>query len=72
MARPATTPQEYIAALDEPRRTRVQQLHELIQSNAPALEPYMESGMIGYGRSHYRYASGRERDWCRLGLASNQ
>lgn len=32
----------------------------------------MGSGMIGYGRYHYRYASGREGDWCLLGLASHK
>ena len=28
--------------------------------------------MIGYGRYHFRYASGREGDWCLLGLASHK
>ena len=32
----------------------------------------MESGMIGYGRYHFGYASGREGDWCLLGLASHK
>jgi hypothetical protein len=32
----------------------------------------MESGMIGYGRYHFRYATGREGDWCLLGLASHK
>jgi hypothetical protein len=38
----------------------------------PKLEPYMESGMIGYGRYHYRSASGREGEWCLLALASRK
>ena len=28
--------------------------------------------MIGYGRYHFRYATGREGDWCVLGLASHK
>ena len=67
-----TTPNHYIAQVDEPRREQVGRLHELIRKTVPDLEPYMESGMIGYGRYHYRYASGREGDWCLLGLASHK
>ena len=32
----------------------------------------MEFGMMGYGTYHYRYASGREGDWMRLGIANNK
>ena len=28
-------------------------------------------GMLGYGPFHYRYASGREGDACKLAIASN-
>ncbi|MGH2765587.1 MAG: hypothetical protein ACRDKA_06720 [Actinomycetota bacterium] len=38
----------------------------------PEFEPYLESGMIGYGRFHYRYPCGREGDWFRVGLASRK
>jgi hypothetical protein len=68
----ATTPEQYIAQLEEPRREQVGRLHELITATVPELEPYMESGMIGYGRYHFRYATGREGDWCVLGLASHK
>jgi Domain of unknown function (DU1801) len=68
----ATPPDQYIAELEEPRREQVGRLHDLIRTTVPDLEPYMESGMIGYGRYHYRYASGREGDWCLLGLASHK
>jgi hypothetical protein len=30
----------------------------------------MHAGMIGYGPFHYKYASGREGDWFRIGVAS--
>ncbi|HZN42839.1 MAG TPA: DUF1801 domain-containing protein [Actinomycetota bacterium] len=68
----AKTPEQYIRQLEEPRRDEVRRLHELIRKTAPKLEPYMESGMIGYGRYHYRSASGREGEWCLLGLASRK
>lgn len=68
----AKTPEQYIRQLEEPRRGHIRRLHELIRKTVPKLEPYMEYGMIGYGRVHYRYASGREGDTCTVGLASNK
>lgn len=68
----ATTPDEYIERLDEPRRSEVRAIHELIQRVAPSLDARIESGMIAYGSYHYRYASGREGDWFPIGLASNK
>jgi hypothetical protein len=67
-----TTPEQYIAALDEPRRTEVQALHDLIRRVAPDLEPLVGRGMIGYGQYHYRYASGREGDTFHIGLSSRK
>ncbi|HLU67840.1 MAG TPA: DUF1801 domain-containing protein [Kofleriaceae bacterium] len=66
------TPEEYIAALAEPRRSEIAALDRLIRETVPELEPHIRSGMIGYGPFHYRYASGREGDWFRVGLASNK
>lgn len=68
----AATPQEYIEALEEPRRSDIRRLHELILRTAPQLEPHIQSGMLAYGTYHYRYASGRERDWFPIGLASQK
>jgi hypothetical protein len=68
----ATTPEEYIAALDEPRRTEIQTLHDLIRREAPGLEPHIQSGMLAYGKYHYRYDSGREGDWFVISLASRK
>jgi len=68
----ATSPEAYIAALDEPRRSEIRRLHELIRDTADHLEPHLEAGMLAYGRYHYRYASGREGDWFRIGLASHK
>ncbi|MFC0530718.1 DUF1801 domain-containing protein [Phytohabitans kaempferiae] len=66
------TPEEYIAALPEPRRGEVRVLHDLIRREAPELEPHLQSGMLGYGSYHYRYDSGREGDWFVVGLASRR
>lgn len=74
-ARPArkrhATPADYIAAVAEGRREDIQHLHDMVREEAPALEPTMAYGMLGYGSYHYKYASGREGDWLRIGIASN-
>jgi Domain of unknown function (DU1801) len=68
----AATHEEYIERLAEPRRGEVRALHELIRRAVPQLEPTMEFGMLGYGKYHYRYPSGREGDWMLVGVASNK
>ena len=68
----AATHEEYIERLAEPRRGEIRALHELIRRTAPQLEPTMEFGMLGYGKYHYHYASGREGDWQLVGVASNK
>ncbi|HEY3259174.1 MAG TPA: DUF1801 domain-containing protein [Pseudonocardiaceae bacterium] len=68
----AATHDEYIDALDEPRRSDLRALHDLIRTTVPDLQPTMEFGMPGYGKYHYRYASGREGDWMLVGMASNK
>jgi len=65
------TPAEYIAAVDDKRRPDIAALDALIRRHAPELEPVIMDGMLGYGPFHYRYASGREGDACKLAIASN-
>ena len=67
-----TTPEEYIERLESPRREQLRRLHDLIREAVPDWEPHIQSGMIGYGRYHYRYDSGRQGDWFHVGLASNK
>jgi Domain of unknown function (DU1801) len=67
-----STPAEYIAKLDEPRKSDVAALDKMIRKFAPKLKPFICSGMLGYGPWHYKYASGREGDSFRIGLASNK
>ena len=65
------TPAEYIAAVDDTRRSDIAALDALIRKHAPKLEAVIMDGMLGYGPFHYRYASGREGDACELSIASN-
>jgi hypothetical protein len=69
----AQTPDEYIDRLEEPRRSDVRALHELIRREAPQLEPHIASGMLAYGRYHYKGKSkGAEGEWFHIGLASQK
>jgi hypothetical protein len=68
----AGTPEGFIESLPEPRRGQVRELHEMIRRTAPNLESHVMSGMLAYGTYRYRYPSGREGEWCRVGLASNK
>jgi uncharacterized protein YdhG (YjbR/CyaY superfamily) len=68
----ATTPQEYIDELEEPRKSDIAKLDKLIRATVPNLKPVMISGMLGYGLYHYKYDSGREGDWPVIGLASQK
>jgi hypothetical protein len=67
-----STQSEYIAKLEEPRKSEIAALDKLIRKLAPALEPFIHAGMLAYGPWHYKYPSGREGDWFRIGLASNK
>ena len=68
----AKTPEEYIAKIAEPRKSEIIKLDQIIRQTVPDLKPYIISGMIGYGSYHYKYASGREGDWCIIALASQK
>jgi hypothetical protein len=67
----AKTPKQYIGALPQPRKSALTTLNALIRK-VTKLKPTMMFGMIGYGKFHYRYASGREGDWCAVALASQK
>ena len=66
------TPEEYFEKLEEPRKSEIMRIHNLICETVPELDPHIRSGMLGYGAYHYKYASGREGDWFKIGLASNK
>lgn len=71
-ASPASTPAAFLKNLPDERRADVTALHRAIRKAAPQLKPFMLSGMIGYGKYHYRYASGREGDWAIVALANQK
>ncbi len=64
--------EQYIAKIEEPKRSDVKKLHTLITKTVPAFEPAMYGSMIGYGKYHYRYESGHEGVSYRIALASNK
>jgi hypothetical protein len=68
----AKTADEYINILDEPRKSQIKTLHQFILKTVPNLKPFIISGMIGYGKYHYRSKSGREGDWSVIALASQK
>ncbi len=68
----AETPEEYINLIAEPRKTEIKKIHDLIKKAVPKLKPYIQTGMIGYGKFHYKSRSGREGDWAIIALASQK
>ncbi len=68
----AKTHEQYVAEVEEKRRGDIQALHDMVLEEAPELEPTMEFGMLGYGKFHYKYSSGREGDWMKIGIANNK
>jgi hypothetical protein len=68
----AKTPAEYLAQLEEPRKSDVTALDALIRKTAPKLEPFVHIGILAYGPRRQKYAGGREGDWFRIGVASNK
>jgi hypothetical protein len=66
---------EYFAAAGE-RGTGLRRLDKIIRQSAPGLKPYLleteSMAGLGYGKYRYKYASGREVDWCVIGLAAQK
>jgi hypothetical protein len=71
-----TTPDQYIASLPADRRDAILALHAAIRKTVPKLIPEIMMGMgspvIGYGKYHYKSASGREGDWFLIGLCAGK
>jgi hypothetical protein len=58
-----------LAAMSERNHAEAKRVHALIRRVAPTLKPGVMGGMLGYGRFHYRYPTGREGDTALLLLA---
>ena len=72
-----TTPDQYLASLPPDRREAMLAVHAAIRKAAPKLTPEIMTGMgsspiIGYGKFHYKSASGREGDWFLIGLTAGK
>jgi hypothetical protein len=68
----AKTVKEYIDMIEEPRKSEVKKIDELIQKWVPNLKRHFAYNMIGYGSFHYKTRSGREGDWPVIALASQK
>jgi hypothetical protein len=68
----AKTVKEFLERLEEPRKSEITALHQLIVKTVPKLEPTVALGMLGYGKFHYKYASGREGDATVVAIASQK
>ncbi|HUQ41673.1 MAG TPA: DUF1801 domain-containing protein [Candidatus Limnocylindrales bacterium] len=60
---------ELLAGVSAGSRADVKRVHQLIRKTAPELRPFVMGRMLGYGKFHYRYASGREGDSAVIALA---
>jgi hypothetical protein len=61
---------DFLAAIpDEARRADCQALAVLMERATGAPPTMWGASIIGFGRYHYRYASGREGDWFLTGFA---
>ena len=68
-----TTPEEYIAQLDEPRRSHIQALYDLVREAAPKLEPWIVANKIGFGKFPYQGKSKKcAGEWFKLAVGSNK
>jgi hypothetical protein len=65
----AETVSGFLAGMSERNRAEAKRVHALIRKTAPTLKPGVMGGMLGYGKFHYRYATGREGDTALLALA---
>lgn len=67
-----TSPEQYISGLEEPRKSQIQALFDMVRQTEPGLEPFVIAGKIGFGKFHYKSKSGCEGDWFKIGLSSNK
>ena len=71
-----TTPDQYLASLPADRRAAMAAVHAAIRKAVPKFTAEIMTGMgsplIGYGKYHYKSASGREGDWFLIGLCAGK
>jgi len=62
----------YVAAIASPRRRRDAETMLGVMQRATRQSPELWGSIVGYGRYHYRYASGREGDAPAAGFAARK
>jgi len=68
----ATSIQEYIDSIAEPRKSEIKKIDAFIRKTVPKLKPVFLYNMLSYGKYHYKSQSGREGDWALISLASQK
>ena len=64
------SPREFIASVEQDKRRTDAQILLPWFEDVTDLKPRMwGSSIIGYGRYHYKYESGREGEWCLTGFS---
>lgn len=67
------TPNDYIAAITDPERKKaISELHKLLKNELKNFDIRLWGNIIGYGSYHYKYDSGREGDWFKVGIANQK
>jgi hypothetical protein len=67
-----TTPEAYLAALEEPRRSEIARIDAFIRETVPEFAPCIVYKILGYGPFRSRDAKGKEQDAAMLALSSNK
>ncbi len=65
----ATKVEAFLASLNHQQQQDSRQLIHIMQSISGEPPIMWGSNIIGFGTYHYRYASGREGDWMKLGFS---
>jgi len=60
---------DFIASLPKKQQADVKALVEIMQDISGELPILWGSRIIGFGKYHYKYKSGREGDWMKIGFA---
>lgn len=68
----ASSVEEYIKAIAEPRKSEIETLHALIKKSVPKQKSYFSYNMLGYGPLPYKFAKGKTGEWPLIALASQK
>lgn len=59
---------EFVENVPEPMRTDAKELAHTM-GEISGEQPVMWGSIVGFGKYHYKYASGREGDWMKIGFS---